>query len=80
MAKLPLDRAILFAGRIEPVTIYRLGTIGILRAVSNLTRERVKKDPKFDRTMANAAVLGRASRIGSFVYSELPKELDSDAS
>jgi len=24
--------------------------------------------------MANAAVLGRASRIGSFVYSELPKE------
>jgi hypothetical protein len=74
MATLPLERTILFTGRIGRATIYRLGPIGILRAVSNLTGERVKKDPKFRRTMANAAILGRASGIGSFVYRELPKE------
>jgi len=73
VATLPLYKAHLLRGRLEPIVIYPLGRKGILRAVSSLTGERVKKDPKFKHTMANAAVLGRASGIASFVYGELPK-------
>jgi hypothetical protein len=73
VATLPLHKAILLRGRLDPIVIYPLGRRGVVRVVSSLTGERVKKDPKFKHTMANAAVLGRASRIASFVYGELPK-------
>jgi hypothetical protein len=61
-----------------------VGTIGILcfyrsddeyyvRRASSLTRKRVKYDPRFHRTMMNARLLGRASKIASVVYKDLPK-------
>lgn len=67
------ERIILFTGTIGPICFYLSGGRLLGRAVSSLTGKRVMKDPKFRRTMENAGVLGRASRIGSFVYGELPK-------
>jgi hypothetical protein len=43
-----------------------------IRAASTLDGKRVKKDPAFRKTMQYAALLAKASRIGSIVYNELP--------
>ncbi|AXY78313.1 hypothetical protein D3H65_31875 [Paraflavitalea soli] len=45
-----------------------------MRTRSSLTGKRVKKDPAFRKTMLYAALLGKASRIGSKIYAALPAE------
>jgi hypothetical protein len=73
MAK-KLTGHIFFIGRMDPIQVYMSCGKCIVRAVSSLTGERVKNDPVFRQTMQQAALLGRASRIASFVYSELPRD------
>jgi hypothetical protein len=65
---------IFFIGRMDPIQVYMSCGKCIVRSVSSLTGKRVKTDPAFRQTMQHAAILGRASRIGSFVYGELPKD------
>lgn len=43
-----------------------------VRSKSSLCAKRVKTDKKFSRTMQEAGLLGRASRIASIVYNSLP--------
>ena len=59
-------------GTIGPVCIYKMYGRYFMRTRSSLTGERVKKDPAFRKTMEYAALLAKASRIGSAVYAGLP--------
>lgn len=61
-------------GTIGPICIYKMHGQYFLRTRSSLTGKRVKKDPAFRKTMMYAALLGKASRIGSAVYAMLPSE------
>jgi len=45
-----------------------------MRKKSRLTGKRVKKDKAFQRTMENAGILAKASRIGSVTYKGLPED------
>src|SRR2546430_1503207 len=54
------------------VTSYKMRGNFYIRSKSSLTGKRVKKNPKFARTMANARKTGQASAIASGVYSQLP--------
>lgn len=62
----------LVTGTIGPVCIYQMYGRYYLRTRSSLTGERVKKDVAFRKTMQYAALLARASRIGSTVYAAIP--------
>lgn len=64
---------ILFIGTIGNICFYRAHGQGYARVVSSLTGKRVKTDKAFRRTMENAGVLAKASRIGSRVYRALPE-------
>jgi hypothetical protein len=46
---------------------------GYARLKSSLTGKRVKKDPKFKRTMRSAHRLGKGSQLASKVYRSLPR-------
>ena len=46
---------------------------GYARLKSSLTGKRVKKDPRFKRTMESARRLGRASQLASKVYRTLKR-------
>lgn len=61
-------------GTIGPICIYKMYGRYFLRTRSSLTGKRVKKDPAFRKTMMYAALLGKASRIGSAVYAALPAD------
>jgi hypothetical protein len=61
-----------FTGTIGPICIYQMHGQYFLRTRSSLTGKRVKKDPAFRKTMMYAALLGKASRIGSAVYAAIP--------
>jgi hypothetical protein len=63
-----------FRGTIDSICIYRMHGRYYLRSRSSLTAERVKKDPSFQKTMQYAALLGKASRIGSIVYALVPAD------
>jgi hypothetical protein len=63
-----------FTGTIGPICIYQMHGKYFLRTASSLTGKRVKKDPAFRKTMMYAALLGKASRIGSAVYASIPPE------
>jgi hypothetical protein len=56
------------------LVFYKMNGEYYARTKSGLTAKRVKKDPKFRRTMIYAGLLGRASKIGSVVYKALPAE------
>jgi hypothetical protein len=58
-----------------PVVIYKLGKEFYIRAKSSLSSKRVKKSPEFKRTMESARLLGRASKIASQVYGQLPEKI-----
>ncbi|NII26648.1 hypothetical protein HB364_16280 [Pseudoflavitalea sp. X16] len=60
-------------GTIGPICIYKMYGQYYIRTRSSLTGKRVKKDPAFRKTMQYAALLGKASRIGSAVYAALPE-------
>jgi len=59
-------------GTFGPVCIYKMHGRYFMRSRSSLTGKRVKRDPAFRKTMEYAALLGKASRIGSAVYAGLP--------
>ena len=61
-------------GTLEDLTFYVVDGIGYVRKKSSLTGKRVKKDPKFARTMQSAERLKRGSQLASNVYRSLPKE------
>ncbi|NII29870.1 hypothetical protein HB364_32630 [Pseudoflavitalea sp. X16] len=61
-------------GTIGPICIYKMYGQYYLRTRSSLTGKRVKKDPAFRKTMQYAALLAKASRIGSAVYAALPAD------
>ena len=64
---------IVFIGTIGKLCFYKSCGQYCVRKSSSLTGKRVKKDKAFERTMENAGILARASRIGSAVYQALPK-------
>jgi hypothetical protein len=64
---------IVFIGTIGKLCFYKSCGQYCVRKSSSLTGKRVKKDKAFERTMENAGILARASRIGSAVYRALPK-------
>jgi hypothetical protein len=65
--------AIKIVGTIADITFYRLEGQYYARLKSSLTGKRVKKDPRFKRTMESAYRLGRGSQLASKVYRSLPK-------
>ena len=58
--------------RLGRLVFYKMGNEYYVRTKSSLTSKRVKKDPKFRRSMMSAGRLASASKIGSAVYKALP--------
>jgi len=67
------DGIINYVGQIGTVCCYHMRGQYFIRTASNLTGKRVKKDRCFQQTRINAERLGKASRVGSSVYKNLPK-------
>jgi hypothetical protein len=65
---------IIIVGTIADITFYVMDGQGYARKKSSLTGKRVKKDPRFKRTMQSAHRLARASQLASLVYRSLPRE------
>ena len=61
-----------FIGSTDLITCYKMYGKYYVRAKSSLTAERVKNDPCFMRTMTQANILARASRVGAAAYKALP--------
>ena len=61
-----------FIGSTDLITCYKMYGKYYVRAKSSLTAERVKNDPCFMRTMTQANILARASRLGAAAYKALP--------
>jgi hypothetical protein len=59
-------------GTFGNVTFYPLNGHTYVRTKSSLSRERVLKSASFEKTRKYASDLGRAARIGSFIYKALP--------
>jgi hypothetical protein len=64
---------IILVGTIDDITFYEMEGKGYARHKSSLTGKRVKRDPRFKRTMESAQRLGRGSRLASKVYRSLPR-------
>jgi hypothetical protein len=60
-------------GTFADITFYKMDGQYYVRMKSSLTGKRVKRDPKFARTMQSARRLGRGSQLASKVYRSLPK-------
>jgi len=61
-------------GTIDNICFYKMGEEYYARLKSSLTGKRVKKDPRFRRTMEYAGTLAQASKIASVCYSSISKE------
>ena len=61
-------------GTVSDLTFYKMDGQYYVRQKSSLSRKRVLKDPKFKRTMENAGVFGKASKIAAKIYRSLDKE------
>ncbi|MCG2613256.1 hypothetical protein LZZ85_03155 [Terrimonas sp. NA20] len=61
-------------GRFDFITLYKVGEQIRMRVRSPLSRKRVLKSPEFKNTRMYAGRMARASKIGSKVYQDLPKE------
>lgn len=72
MAKQSGERVL--TGTYDNVTFYKMEGRYYARMKSSLTSKRVKKDPRFGRTMELAGLFGRANKIASAVYKVLPAE------
>jgi len=62
-------------GTIGDITFYEMDGEFYARKKSSLDGKRVKKDPKFKRTMEEAIGFGKASAAARAVYWALPEEL-----
>lgn len=65
---------VFITGTIGDICFYKLDGVYYARTKSSLSRKRVKKDPKFRRTMEYATLMASASRIASGIYRQLPAE------
>ena len=65
---------IIIIGTIDDITFYVMEGKGYARKKSRLTGKRVKRDPKFQRTMESAHRLGKGSQLASKVYRSLPRK------
>jgi len=61
-----------FTKRSDPVRVYFSRGKFFMRSASSLTGSRVKEDPAFAKTMHNAGVLAKASKLASQVYKAMP--------
>jgi uncharacterized protein YabN with tetrapyrrole methylase and pyrophosphatase domain len=66
--------AVKITGTYDELCFYKMDGEYYARMKSSLTGNRVKRDPVFKRTMANAAIFAEANKITSILYSELKKE------
>jgi hypothetical protein len=57
---------------IRNLTFYYMEGRNFVRKKSSLTRRKVLYSPRFERTRHYAALMGQASKIGSFLYNALP--------
>jgi hypothetical protein len=64
---------IIITGTIDDITFYEMDGKGYARHKSSLTGKRVKRDPRFKRTMQSAHRLGKGSQLASKVYRSLPR-------
>lgn len=60
-------------GTRDGTCIYKMRGEYFIRSKSTLSGKRVKTSPAFKNTMLHAGILGRASRIASDIYRELPE-------
>jgi hypothetical protein len=67
MAKLKIDLS-QFTGTFDNITVYEMNDNLYARKKSSLTGDRVKTEPEFKKTMENASLMARASRMGSAIY------------
>jgi len=58
--------------RRDPVCVYFWRGKFFMRSSSSLTGSRVKEDPAFAKTMRNAGLLAKASKLASQVYKAMP--------
>lgn len=65
---------ILITGTIDDLTFYKMYGTYYVRMKSSLSREKVLKSPRFERTRVHANQLAEASRIASQLYKAIPKE------
>jgi len=63
-----------FIGCVGGLVFYKMDGQYYVRQKSSLSRKRVLKSPKFKRTMENAGVFGKASRIAAKIYRSLDKQ------
>jgi len=59
---------------IDNITFYEMGGKWYARKKSSLSGARVKKDPRFRKTMEHAGFFTRGSKIGAAIYRSLPRE------
>ena len=64
-------------GRVGNLVYYKMDGKYYARAVSSLNGKRVKRDPKFKRTMEFAKLFGKASKLASAVHRSLPNGIRS---
>lgn len=64
---------IIIVGTIDDITFYKMEGRGYAHKKTSLTGKRVKRDPRFKRTMQSAQRLGRGSQLASKVYRSLPR-------
>jgi hypothetical protein len=65
---------IIIEGTIDDMTFYKMDGKGYARSKSCLKGERVKRDPRFKRTMKSAGRFARGNRLASKVYRSLPRQ------
>src|SRR5436305_15155691 len=68
------DGIIKITGTIDNLTFYKMDGVYYVRKKSSLSRKKVLKSPRFERTRQHASQLAEASRIASQVYKLIPKE------
>jgi hypothetical protein len=73
LAKRQYIHPLFYRGTIGNINFYIVKGENFVRTKSSLTAKRVKSAKEFQKTMQNAGLLARASKIGSGVYSALPK-------
>jgi hypothetical protein len=68
---------ILIQGTIDGLTYYKMDGVYYVRKKSSLSRMKVLKSPRFERTRMHASQLAEASKIASAIYKEISKEKKS---
>jgi hypothetical protein len=70
-----MAKGIHFTGTIGNICYYEVDDRTFVRSKGSLTKKRVLEDKEFEKTRKFAGDLGRASRIGSFIYKALPADI-----